>query len=309
MVIPAFSSPKVVGIRSATRGDEKVRAGELLLAAGSLGSEADSSGMRFNAGGAGFKPELDSFSFKRLLQFGYDVLIFGTKQALTGVNDRDAAAKPAEHLAEFEADVSAAEDQQMLGNFLQFHHGDIGEIRNRVNPSERGDARTRPGIDENFLAFESLAVDLDLMGAGKARVPTDEADVLVPRDAFFDGVAEVLNDFVFFGDDGGKIDRNFTGANAPARSIARVVSDLSRSNHCFSGRAAGVDAGAADFGAFDERDFPAQVGERVAERFRGLTRTNGNRVEFHPAPRNNAHNGERQKRDKCTRNSGDGEGA
>ena len=37
------------------------------------------------------------------------------------MNNGDAAAESPEHLAKLEPDVAAAEDDQMLGNFLQFH--------------------------------------------------------------------------------------------------------------------------------------------------------------------------------------------
>jgi predicted GNAT family N-acyltransferase len=52
------------------------------------------------------------------LQLRHEVFIFAGQQAFAAMDNGDLTAEAAKHLAEFEANVAAAENEQMLGNFL-----------------------------------------------------------------------------------------------------------------------------------------------------------------------------------------------
>ena len=87
----------------------------------------------------------------------------------------------------------------------------------------------------------------------------------------------------FLGDDFGKVYGDILRMDAPARGVARVMSDQRAVHHGFGGRAAGVDAGAAEETFLDEGDAPAEVGESVRERSAGLSRTDDDGVVFQGA--------------------------
>ena len=52
-----------------------------------------------------------------------DVCVFVTEQLWTAVHDRDAASESPEHLRELDADVAAADDEEVRGKGVQFHDG------------------------------------------------------------------------------------------------------------------------------------------------------------------------------------------
>ena len=56
--------------------------------------------------------------FEDFLQLRHEVFIFAGQQAFAAMDNGDLTAEAAKHLAEFEANVAAAENEQMLGNFL-----------------------------------------------------------------------------------------------------------------------------------------------------------------------------------------------
>src|SRR5271170_6879942 len=89
---------------------------------------------------------------------------------------------------------------------------------------------------------------------------------------------------IFARDDRRHVHTDVAGPHAPARRFARVMRHLRGSYHRFRWRAAGVDAGAAEFGALDERYFPAQIGQRERKRIAGLSGANHDGVEFHFVP-------------------------
>ena len=49
------------------------------------------------------------------------------------LDDGDLAAEAAEHLAELEADVAAADDDEMLGEEVELHHRAVGQVGDRVD--------------------------------------------------------------------------------------------------------------------------------------------------------------------------------
>src|SRR5277367_1871661 len=89
---------------------------------------------------------------------------------------------------------------------------------------------------------------------------------------------------IFARDDRRHVHTDAAGPHAPARRFARVMRHLRGGHHRFRGRAAGVDAGAAEFGALDERYFPAQIGQREREWIASLSGADHDGVEFHFVP-------------------------
>src|SRR5437762_2895146 len=81
-----------------------------------------------DAGSPCVKDKTDAFTLQRLLQFLGDVGILSGENVIAAVDDSHAAAKPAEHLPELQADVPSPEHEQVLGHFRQLHYAGIGQI-------------------------------------------------------------------------------------------------------------------------------------------------------------------------------------
>src|ERR1700691_1240025 len=73
----------------------------------------------------GIQMELDSLPFENFLKLGGDLRVLARNDLRPAVNDGHLARKAAEHLPKFEPDISASEDNQMLGKRRKFHHAFI----------------------------------------------------------------------------------------------------------------------------------------------------------------------------------------
>src|SRR5262245_30747239 len=79
---------------------------------------------------------LKSFVFENLLYRIRDIGIFVFDHARRHLDDRDLASKASEHLSELEADVAAADDDQVRRKEIHFHHRGIVEIGDIVNAGQ-----------------------------------------------------------------------------------------------------------------------------------------------------------------------------
>ena len=76
-----------------------------------------------------------TFVAHQLFDRGGDVGVFPFEQLFPALNDRDAAAEAAHRLGKFQADIAAANDDQMLRQSLQFERFDM---RQRLGGGQSG---------------------------------------------------------------------------------------------------------------------------------------------------------------------------
>src|SRR5262249_30881327 len=88
-------------------------------AAARIQPQDDLAVLLLDAAGAGIEDKADAFTLQGLLQLMRNIRVLARQDVLVAMDDRHAAAEAAEHLSEFQADVPAAEHQQMLGEFAQ----------------------------------------------------------------------------------------------------------------------------------------------------------------------------------------------
>ena len=69
----------------------------------------------------GFEQDLDAIRLEQLVNFRGNVRILSTQELLSVLHDRDRTAEAAKHLAEFQTDIAAPQNQQMFRQFLQLH--------------------------------------------------------------------------------------------------------------------------------------------------------------------------------------------
>src|SRR5260370_35951464 len=90
------------------------------------------------------------------------------KKMVADSDECDFATEAAEHLSELEADITGAENKEMLRGFRQIHDGGISKVWSLRQPLNIGSDRTRTGIYENSVAFELLAVDAQVWRCDEA---------------------------------------------------------------------------------------------------------------------------------------------
>src|ERR1700722_8232875 len=90
---------------------------------GASHSQADPEGMLRQANAFRLEVDLDAFRFEDLENSGGDAFIFAMNEARPHFDDGDLAAEAPVHLAEFEADVAATHDHQMLREKVHGHNG------------------------------------------------------------------------------------------------------------------------------------------------------------------------------------------
>ena len=74
----------------------------------------------------------------------------------TSLHDGHRAAEAAIHLCELEADVAAADDEQMLGQEIDVHHGGVGVVGDLIEAGHVGNGGAAADVDENPRRFEQL---------------------------------------------------------------------------------------------------------------------------------------------------------
>jgi hypothetical protein len=170
--------------------------------------------------------KFDAVGLEDFLKFAHDILVFGGQDAFAAMDDGHLTAKPAKHLAKFETDVTAAQDEQVFRNFLQIHNGDVGEVRHGIEAGNGWNVRIRSGIDEDLFALEDFVSDLHLMRGKETSAAVNEPNVWPALDSFLNGIAKTLDNTILSGDDGREVDGYFIGMNAPTRGFAGIMSDL-----------------------------------------------------------------------------------
>ena len=151
-------------------------------------------------------------------------------------------------------------------------YGDLVEAGNGQ------DARPRPGVDEDFVACERLAVDRDLMRAGETGMPAIKGEIGRVVDPVLDAGSERLDDLVLARDDLGHVHLDLAGVNAEFRRASGGLGDAGAGDHRLGGRAAVIDARAAELALLDQSHAPALFGQVGGERDAALTGTDNDRI-------------------------------
>ena len=81
----------------------------------------------------GVEADVDAFVFENFFDGGGDVFVLVGDEVRLHFDDGDLAAEAAVHLAELDADVAAADDDEMLGNEVDLEHGGVGEVIDLVD--------------------------------------------------------------------------------------------------------------------------------------------------------------------------------
>ena len=125
---------------------------------------------RRNADAARIHPDSDAFAHQDVVNRRGHVVVFALDESRRHLDHGHVGAKPAEHLAELEADVTAADNRQVGGHDIQMHHRAVREVGNVVEAWQRGYGRTPANIDEDSIRVQRRVTDSNFVRRQEAGV-------------------------------------------------------------------------------------------------------------------------------------------
>ena len=114
--------PEIVGVGNPPDGEQQVGADDLVGPRFASRGEHHPIAAFLDAYTLGIETHLDAFRLQDLLHRGRDILVVAGDQAISHLDDGDAASEAAIHLGELQADIAAADDHQVLGQEVDLHH-------------------------------------------------------------------------------------------------------------------------------------------------------------------------------------------
>ena len=187
-----------------------------------------------------------------------DILILAGDETRRGLDDGHFASEAAIELRKFEADIAAAEHDQMRGQKIDVHHRAVGQIGDLVEARDRWNQGPSAYIDEDLIGPEHLIGDLDLLRSDKPGVALIDRASLQRLQGSLDGRARHASDGIL-----ARLHRLHVDAHRPAEGhaifggTACKMRRIAARDQRFGRGAASIDAGTAEKFALDDRDFPA----------------------------------------------------
>jgi hypothetical protein len=222
----------------------------------------------------------DAFVFQEAPDLRGHILVLAADQARAHLHHRDARAEAAEHLRELQADVAAADHDEVLGHEVDVHHRDVGEIGHRFDSRHLRHARPPTDVEEDFLRRQLFTVHLHAVLGGKTRVTSVHLSALQPLHPLLHVLAGLADDLVLSRLHALHVDaRGAVHQHAVVGRAPRHVRRVGARHHRLGGRAAVVHAGAAELVPLHHGDFHAGTGEARSEGRPGLAGADDEGVE------------------------------
>src|SRR5262249_25048260 len=174
--------PDTVGVRRAAPGDEQVR--PLDRAAARVEADGPARSPLYAIDG-GPGPDLDPLVPEEPLDRLADVRVLAVDQRAVPLDDGHAAAEAAERLSQLEADVAAAQDDQVSRELSQIQGLDVGQRARLREPGGVVHPGARRGVDDDGLSTERpgparVERDLDRLRRDEAPLAHDELRAALP---------------------------------------------------------------------------------------------------------------------------------
>ena len=219
-----------------------------------------------------------AFALQDLLHLGRDLAVLAGDQAVAVLEHGHARAEAPVHLGELEADVAAADDQQVLGQEVDRHHRGVVEHRHVGDAFPGRQDRAAADVDEDLRRLQDRAVDLDRVRADEAGMAPDQAQVLRPADPLVEAFDRLADHRVLARLHRLHVDAHRPGIHPPVGGAPGDVGGAGARDQGLGRDAAVVDAGAAEVLALDERGLHARFGQAHRERRCGLAAADHDRV-------------------------------
>src|SRR2546429_5497911 len=127
----------------------------------------DARGVARDFFGASIKQDVNAVLFENFRDGFRNVAVFTSEQAIRGLNHSNFAIETPKELAELEPDITAAENEEMFGNDVQFHDGRAVEKGDVVEARDLWHGGAATGVDEKTISGESAVLALFVAHGGK----------------------------------------------------------------------------------------------------------------------------------------------
>src|SRR5882672_5415610 len=262
---------EVVGIRRAADGEQQVAALGDRLAGFAFEADDDASAFHRECHALGAGADHDTLALENGADFGGDVVVFARQELVEFLDHGDFGAEAAVGLRKLEADIAAADDDEVLGHAVHFHYRAVGQVGHLADSGEFGHERAAADVEEDPGGLQRPAVHVEGARGGEARVAADQGDVLHALDPVGHAVRRMLHDAVLARLDRLHVHAHVAGGEAVFAAAPRRVHGARRGHQGLGGNAADVDAGAAHELALDDRGLQSFAVEARAQRRAGLS--------------------------------------
>src|SRR5258708_3851704 len=177
-----------VGVGDPSSGDEQVRAFDFARFSGGTKCHCDAISGAGDFFDLGVEMNLDVVFLKDACDGIGDVFVFTVEELRRALQNSDAAAKAAKELREFQAYVTAANNEKMRRNLGEFHDGGAVEVGHVSKARNFGDSRAASGVDQETVGGEGGPAALgcahdDGFGAGEGSHAIDWGEIFGVGDA------------------------------------------------------------------------------------------------------------------------------
>ena len=200
-----------------------------------------------------------------------NVLVLAGDQARSLLDDGDLGAEAPVHLGEFEPDVAAADDHEMLGHPVERKDRAVGQVGHLTDARHVGHGGAAADVDEDARCAQPLFADPDRVRPLKTGMALDDRAAGHAAQPLLDAGAGVGGDGV-----GPRLHARHVDLDGTIEDDAILATATSEMRRIGAGdqrlrrRAAGIDAGAAEELPLDQRDFHSRPREPIGERRAGL---------------------------------------
>src|SRR5271165_857734 len=193
---------------------------------------------------------LDALVLKQAQDRFRDVGILVTGELGGTFHDGDPAAESAQGLSKLEPDEPASDDEEVLGQTIQFQRFNVGQRFGFFEAGHIGKGRACADVQKDPIARKNergaiVRSHLDRLWRHEARFAHNQLGAAVFE--FIEvHLDEAVDHLALARADGGHVDRNGTGHNPELRRVTRQIRDLSAVNNVLAWQACDVWARAAD---------------------------------------------------------------
>ena len=159
--MPAFLDSEIVGVWPATHCEQNVASNHFRRAFFAIDRHRYSLHMWAKTDTFSIETKNDSFVAQDFFDRSRNFFTFSPDDMRAHLNNCYLTAKTPEHLSEFEAYISAADDHEMFGEEIDVHHRRIRQVRNFVDARQRRHNGSSAYVDEDAIGAEHFAPHSD----------------------------------------------------------------------------------------------------------------------------------------------------
>ena len=189
-----------------------------------------------------------------------NIFVFASNQTRPHFYNRDFAAEAAIHLGKFQPNITSADNDQMLRQEVDIHHGGVCEKRDILNPRHLGNKGSSTDVDINLVGLQNFIVDHHSVRRLKAGVALNDRAVLQSSQPLLYALVRPPGHCILARFDAFHINAHITvDAETVFGASAGNMGRVGAGDHRLCRDASRVHTGAAELVAFDDRDCFARV--------------------------------------------------